>query len=187
MDPLSATIFITAITAQVVLCIAIAEFIAGAVHWAEDRYGSPDTPLIGASVIAPNLLHHQQPRAFLANSWWRSADIQILGALITTGATLVLGVLTWRVLLVLAIAVNVNEVHKWAHRTKAENGRLITFLQAHGVLQSRAHHNRHHGGQRDSHYCSLTPWMNPILERLRIWRGLEWMIARVTGVLPRRG
>jgi hypothetical protein len=83
------------------------------------------------------------------------------------------------------VVVNANELHKWAHRTKAENGRLITWLQEHGILKSRAHHGRHHGGARNSHYCTVTPWMNPLLDRSGCWRGFEAAIRWCSGVQPR--
>ena len=171
--------------AQFVLCVAVADFISGLVHWAEDCYGQPEWPIIGASIIAPNLLHHSKPRAFLANTWYRSADVQLLVALWSALVLVVVGWLTWRVVLVLSLVVNANELHKWAHRTKTENGRLITFLQEHQVIMSRAAHGRHHGGQRDSHYCSITAWMNPLLDGLHVWRGLEATIKLTTGVSPR--
>jgi hypothetical protein len=172
--------------AQVVLCVAVADFITGFFHWAEDRYGQPEWPLIGASIIAPNLLHHSKPRAFLENNWYRSADVQLLVALWSTLVLLVVGWLTWRVVLVLALVVNANELHKWAHRTKIENGGLITFLQERHLIISRSAHGRHHGGQRDSHYCSITTWVNPLLDGLKVWRGLEAVIKMITGVSPRR-
>ena len=172
------------ILVQVLVCVLIADFLSGLFHWAEDSYGREDWPVIGRSVIAPNNLHHERPRAFLANSWYRSADVQILMALWSSFLLLVVGLLTWRVVLVLALVVNANELHKWAHRTKTENGRLITCLQERGLLQSRAHHGRHHGGKRNTNYCTITPWLNPLLDR-GAWRGVESLIARLTGASPR--
>ena len=173
------------ILAEILLCVLIADFLSGLFHWAEDSYGKPEWPIIGKSIIAPNLLHHDQPRAMLVNSWYRSADVQILMALWSSLVLLITGLLTWWVVLVLAVVVNANELHKWAHRTKAENGRFITWLQDHGLIQSRAHHGRHHGGARNSHYCTVTPWLNPLLDRGGFWRGIESGIRRCTGVGPR--
>lgn len=180
-----ALLLLLQVLAQFVLCVALADVLSGVVHWAEDGYGQPEWPLIGASIIAPNLLHHRQPRAFLANNWYRSADVQLLVALWSALVLLVVGWFTWRVVLVLALVVNANELHKWAHRTKTENGRLITFLQEHHLIISRAAHGRHHGGQRDSHYCSITAWVNPLFDGLQVWRGLEAVIRVTTGVRPR--
>jgi ubiquitin-conjugating enzyme E2 variant len=173
------------IAVRVVLCLLLADFLAGAVHWLEDSYGQVDWPLVGRTVIAPNLLHHAEPRAFLVNTWWRSADYQVMVAGLALGGAALLGWFTWELVVVLGVAANANEVHKWSHRTRAENGRVISLLQDCKLVQSRAHHGRHHGGDRNTHYCSVTPWLNPVLERARFWRAAEWLIARVTGATPR--
>jgi len=78
-----------------------------------------------------------------------------------------------------------NEAHKWAHRTRAENGWLISFLQDWKLIQGRAHHGRHHGGTRNTTFCAITVWVDPLLDRVGIWRGLERVIAACTGVLLR--
>lgn len=182
---LIAAVFILRWTVRILIVIFLADLLVGFVHWLEDSYGQVDWPLIGKSVIEPNLLHHDQPRAFLVNSWWQSADLQIVLSVILVAVCSLIGWLSWELVAVLALAANGNEVHKWAHRTREENGRLITWLQDHHVIQSRRHHGAHHGGDRNSHYCTLTPWVNPVLERLRFWRGLEALVRAVTGASPR--
>jgi len=167
------------------VCFAMADLVVGVVHWAEDSYGQEHWPVIGAMVITPNLLHHAKSRARLANSWWQSADIQVyIGGALLAGAAWS-GWLSWQLVVVTVLAVNGNEVHKWAHRTRAENGKLITWLQEHYLIQGRAHHGLHHGGNRNTHYCTLTCWMNRILEKIRFWRSLERCITAITGVVPR--
>jgi hypothetical protein len=47
-----------------------------------------------------------------------------------------------------------------------------------GLLQSPQHHRAHHSGTKDSHYCVMTGLLNPLLERCRFWRALEWLLAR---------
>jgi ubiquitin-conjugating enzyme E2 variant len=185
VSPLILLMSILRTVVTVALCFLVADLLVGAVHWFEDSYGSPAWPLIGASIIAPNLLHHAKPRAFLANSWWKSADLQVVaGVAVLVGAWLC-GVFSAELLLVVALAVNANEFHRWAHRTRAENGRLVTWLQDWKLIQGRAHHGRHHGGQRNTSYCAITAWVDPLLDRIGLWRGLERLIRRITGVLPR--
>ncbi len=169
----------------ITLCVLLADFISGFVHWLEDGYGQPSWPLIGQTIIEPNLLHHREPRAMVANTWWQSADLQFIGGTVALSLAALCGWLSWELTLLVALTVNTNEVHKWAHRTKRENGRFITWMQAAHVVQSRAHHGRHHGGNRNTHFCALTPWLNPLLERVRFWRGLEALIRVTTGVSPR--
>lgn len=173
------------IALRVALCFLIADVLVGLVHWFEDSYGSPEWPLIGALVIAPNLLHHAQPRAFLAKSWWRSADLQLLAGAVVLALAWLGGWFSVELLLVVVLAVNANEAHKWAHRTRAENGRLISFLQDWKLIQGRAHHGRHHGGTRNTTFCAITAWVDPLLDRIGMWRGLERVVLACTGVAPR--
>ena len=49
---------------QIVLVAALADFIAGVVHWAEDAYFTEETPVIGPLFIRPNIVHHHFPRYF---------------------------------------------------------------------------------------------------------------------------
>ena len=80
--------------------------------------------------------------------------------------------------LVVAIGVNANEIHKWAHRSRRQNGRLISFFQDVGLLQSAGHHARHHRGSKATHYCVVTNYLNPVLERIRFWAALERILVR---------
>jgi ubiquitin-conjugating enzyme E2 variant len=185
ISPLVLLMTVLRIAVKVALCFLVADLIVGLVHWAEDSYGSPEWPLIGAAVIAPNLLHHAKPRAFLENSWWKSADLQVVAGAALIAVAWLCGWFSAELLLVVVLAANANEVHRWAHRTKAENGRLVTWLQRLKLVQGRAHHGRHHGGQRNSAYCAITAWVDPLLDGMRLWRALEWLVWRITGVRPR--
>ena len=162
-----------------------ADFVCGFVHWFEDNYGREDWPLVGPSIITPNRLHHDQPRAFLVNSWWKSAQSQLLVGAVVLNIAVALDWFSWQLLLFVVFAVNANEVHKWAHRSRRDNPRLVTWLQGCGLLQNQRHHARHHRGARNSHYCTLGNWLNPLLDRSGFWRGLEHLVLRLAGVAPR--
>src|ERR1051326_1002126 len=58
---------------QIVLIAALADFVAGFIHWIEDAYFTEHTPVIGPAFIRPNILHHHQPRYFTRLSWWQSS------------------------------------------------------------------------------------------------------------------
>ena len=170
--------------AWVLIVVSFADLISGLVHWWEDSYGQEQWPIIGSAIIAPNRLHHVRPRAFLQNSWWKSSRYQVVAGIAVVVVALWAGWLGWKLILFVVVAANANEVHKWSHRTQAENGRLISWLQAWGVIQNRRQHARHHRGLRNSHYCTMTTWVNPVVETLGIWRLLEFCVCRVTGVMP---
>ena len=54
------------------------------------------------------------------------------------------GVLTWQVWLVVILGANANQIHKWAHRTPAENGVFISLLQRIRLIQTPRHHGHQH-------------------------------------------
>ena len=162
-----------------------AEFAAGVVHWFEDAYVREDTPLIGKHVARPNIVHHHYPRYLTRHNWWQSSwDLCLLSALVVLVAWLC-GMLTWPVLLFAVITANANEIHKWTHRTAKENGPIITFFQKIRVIQTATHHARHHTDPKNSHYCTITNLLNPILDGVRFWDATEWLLAK-TVKLQRR-
>ena len=159
-----------------------AEFAAGVVHWFEDAYVREDTPVLGKHMARANIVHHHYPRYMTRNNWWQSSwDLCLLSALVVLVAW-ACGALTWPVWVFALVAANANQIHKWAHRTKAENGPVITFLQKIGLLQSTHHHALHHTDPKNSHYCTTTNFLNPILDGIRFWDGLEWLLAKTIGL-----
>jgi ubiquitin-conjugating enzyme E2 variant len=167
--------------------ILAADLVSGLVHWAEDTYArfKPRRKLRWINLIArDNEVHHRRPRDFLKRSWWQSSwDLVLLGALIIAAAH-ALGHLSWAVLLFVVLSINANQMHKWAHRNPRENPALVTWLQRVHLLQTPRRHGKHHGGQRDSHYCVVTNFLNPLLEEVNFWRRLERLVARLTGRTP---
>jgi plasmanylethanolamine desaturase len=171
--------------AQVFGIVLLADFIAGVIHWLEDAYGTEHTPVVGPLLIRPNIVHHHFPRFFTKLSWWQSSwDLVLLGAVLL-GAAAWWGVLSWQLWLFVAVSINANQVHKWAHRTRAENGKVVSFLQDIRVLQTPRQHALHHTDPKNTYYCPITNVLNPVLEWLRFWDRAEWLIERATGIAHR--
>jgi ubiquitin-conjugating enzyme E2 variant len=169
---------------EILAVVLAADFISGVVHWWEDRYARLNGgPL--QQVAIDNLRHHARPREFLAKGYWASSwDLWLLGAAAVSACALV-GAITWHVVLFAVLVANANQVHKWAHRTREENGGVVGSLQRLHLLQTARHHGRHHQGSRDSHYCVLTNFLNPLLEEVQFWRRLERVVKRLTGATCR--
>ena len=164
--------------AEFAATIFAAEFVAGLVHWFEDAYIRDTTPLVGKYIGRPNIVHHHYPRFMTRNTWWQSSwDLVLFSAFIVGGAWSV-GLLTWHVWLFAILSANANEFHKWEHCTRKENGRLISFLQDLNILQSAKHHALHHTDPKNSHFCTITNVLNPVLDAVRFWRGLECLLAK---------
>ena len=163
---------------QIVLVLASSDFLAGIVHWLEDAYIREDTPLIGTTIGRANVIHHHLPRHMTRNNWWQSS-----WDLVTFSAILLLiawkfGILGWQTWLFAAVTANANEIHKWSHRTRRENGPVITFLQNIRLLQTPHHHAIHHTNPKNVHYCPITNLVNPLLDTIRFWDATEWLLAR---------
>lgn len=167
---------------HILAVVLLADFVSGFLHWLEDAYAKETTPIIGPLIAAPNILHHRRPRDFLRKNWWQSSwDLLALG-LVVLAAAWGLGVLTWHVVLFVALIVNSNQIHKWAHQGPREHGLVVRTLHRLCLLQTPRHHAQHHRGAKNSHYCVITNLLNPILDRIGFWKCLERAVKRLFGI-----
>lgn len=167
----------------VLLC---ADFLSGFFHWLEDTYGNPNWKFIGKHIIEPNLLHHHEPRAFLKGNYWQRNNTSIITGIILIALPLLFGCFSLFYVACIALASQSNEIHRKSHQTNKENGAIITLLQSIGLLQSRRHHGMHHQSPYNINYCIITNYLNPILEFIRFFRGMEWFLATFFCIYPIR-
>lgn len=173
------------ITLTVILCFIAADFFTGFFHWFEDTWITPKTPLIGKSIGAPNVEHHQNPGLMGRMGTWITRNVApVILAVIVLSLFWMFGVFNWQLLLVAAFGACGNEVHAWNHRTK--NNKFITFVQDTGLVQSRQQHAIHHKKPYDKYYCTLSNFTNAVLERINFWRGLEWFCMTVLRMKMKR-
>jgi len=167
---------------QILLVLASADFITGIVHWFEDAYIREDTPLIGPTIGRINVIHHHLPRQMTRNTWWQSSWDSVAISTIFLLIVWKLGLLGWQTWLFATVIATANEIHKWSHRTRKENGPVITFLQSIRLLQTPRHHAIHHTNPKNVHYCPITNLVNPILDTIRFWDAAEWLLAHTIGL-----
>jgi plasmanylethanolamine desaturase len=172
---------------NVACAVLLADFVSGVVHWAEDAYArfkpARKLPMINR-VALDNDLHHRRPRDFLARSWWQSSwDLALIGATVVAVAW-AMGVMSCAIVVFVILSVNANQFHKWTHRNPRENPWWVTQLQRMYLLQTPRHHGRHHSGEKNSHYCVVTNFLNPVLEEVSFWRRLERLVDRLRGRAP---
>lgn len=172
------------VAGSIVGTVLLADFVSGAVHWhwLEDAYIRKDTPLLGKLVANANIEHHQAPRAFVGRSWFASSWDLILLALGLITVAYAIGHLTWQVCLFAFLSANANQIHKWSHQAPHENGRIISFLQRIKLLQTQRHHAQHHRLAKNTHYCSITNIVNPVLDELGFWAASEAALKRAFGM-----
>lgn len=173
------------VIAQIVGVILAVDFISGVVHWLEDSYGDRKWPLIGKWIIEPNIRHHFEPRHFTKSNFLkRNLATGILSAALL-GTISLLGWFHWSWVLAALIGSITNEIHCWTHRSPRENGKIITFLQRAKVLQSPRGHAVHHTDPKDRSYCTVTDWLNPLLDRFDFFARLERFVLQTTGLKRR--
>jgi hypothetical protein len=158
--------------------VLLADFVTGFVHWMEDSYWSLETPILGKWIVNANLAHHKNGQAFLQKTWFESSWDLLIAGIVLVIAAFFFHKLNWEVWLFAIIIVNANQIHKWAHITRYENKpKIIGWLQKMYVLQRTSHHGQHHRKPNNSHYCTVTNVLNPVLDRVKFWRGLEYIFG----------
>ena len=169
----------------IVVCWWAADFLTGFFHWLEDTYCLENMPLIGGFICEPNIDHHIDPQLmvrvgnfFSRNyfQWLLSGALFLLAWLIGFG-----NIYTFLTLLFASMG---NEVHRWNHI--ARPGPLVAFIKETGLIQAHRQHSMHHKPPHDSYYCVLSSQLNPVLERINFWRGLERAVEILTGIRPKR-
>lgn len=159
----------------------LADLLSGCFHWWQDRMLDEDTRLgrLGRWLVAISRLHHIKPLAFLVGSfWYRNAPTYVLAAVIGFLLWLLTGPSAWLLSLTIGIGIS-TQVHFWAHQpSKAPT--IVHKLWEARVLQSPKDHAYHHRPPHQDHYCVLTDWVNPVLDKLQVWARLERLIGRAS-------
>ena len=170
---------------EFIVTLAAIDFVSGLVHWAEDTFGTSKTPLIGKWIVIPNEIHHVDPVAFTRKNWWESSWDLLMATIIILIVAWLTNHLTWHVWLFCFIGANANQLHKYAHLPPRRVPMLVQGLQKLRILQSARDHAEHHTNEKNTAYCVVTPYLNPILDKLLFWRGLERLTVPIFGA-PRR-
>lgn len=161
----------------------LADFLAGTIHWAEDRLLGKTRFGFLEMVRLDNELHHKVPVAMLRFSLWQNINTSAIiawplgGALILVGAPMIL----WLAVFMASVG---NVVHRYAHTPRAKIPGPIRALQRSGIWISPTHHNAHHFdangliAKEDTvgKYCPMTSWLNPVLDKLQFWRMAECVV-----------
>lgn len=161
---------------QMLLCLLAADLLSGLFHWFEDTYlVVGDIAWLNERVTVPNLRHHEYPGSMHGSSWLElNALGVVLTATIAAGAWLS-GCHAWEIYASLAMASHANQTHHWAHCSKRPE--VVRWLQRLGLLLSIRHHALHHKRPQMVNYCVMTDLLNPLLDWLKFWRGLEFVIS----------
>ena len=172
---------------QAIGIVLLVDIIAGAAHWAEDTFWSEDSVIVGRLFIRASVVHHSQTgaNAFLDKHWAESSRGLLVSAPTLLLLAWFLGILTWQVWLFIIVGACSQQVHRFSHTPTYRTPAFVRWLQRYHVIQRPAEHWNHHRGDGNTHYCVVTPYTNPLLDRIGLWRGLERVLVPVFGA-PRR-
>lgn len=158
-----------------------ADLASGSVHWFCDTFFAEDSPVIGRTLIFGFREHHRDPEAMTRHGFFEVNGSNSL-------ALLPLLWFTWTqqapidgepdklfapalVALFAGAVFATNQFHKWAHARQVPTG--VAWLQQWRLILSPAHHDLHHQIGHGRAYCVTTGWLNPCLDRIRLFHRLE--------------
>jgi len=172
-----------------------ADLSSGLVHWAADTWGDQSWPIVGPTLIRSFREHHVDKDAITRHDF-----IETNGATALVLLPVILGVhlslprdaSAWTRLhyqgALFALSVNLfvfmtNQIHKWSHVERPPL--FVRLLQSLRVILPATHHQGHHTGRHTSRYCITTGWLNPLLDRIRLFRAFETAIQAISASEPR--
>ena len=169
-----------------------ADFLSGFVHWAGDTWGSYQTPVVGKALISGFRDHHvdelgitrHDPVDTNGNNCLIALPAMVFLVVVPIGNPWVDG-LSGFLLMTAMWTMVTNQIHKWAHLPPEKLSSFLRMLQRSRIILDPDHHRLHHAEPYLSHYCITVGWLNPVLDGLGFFRGMEKAIQAVTGAVPR--
>ena len=163
----------------------LADLIAGMVHWIADRFFDPETPLLGPMLIAPFREHHVDALGITRHDFFEVSGNNALITIPLVGLVLLLPEPTTcaiffliALLFSLSLAlVATNQFHRWAHTPSPPP--FAKRLHAWGLILTPRAHAQHRRRGHDRAYCVTSGWLNPLLDRVRIFERIEHRLGAV--------
>ena len=169
----------------------LADLASGAVHWATDTWFSEEQ---FGRAIAIAREHHIYPHHILGYRFIEHATLGSAPSVVCLWP--LAGVLAWlpvsvitSVLMVFLFVTSLcllfgTSFHNIGHRRATSP--IVRCAQKLRLVITLEHHMVHHRGDQTVRYCTVNGWANPLCDRLKVWRVLEWLIKRLTGAVPRQ-
>lgn len=172
------------------LGVIASDFTSAIIHWIGDTWGSEQTPVLGPRFIRPFRFHHAHPLDMLKSHFFTTNGDTALGTFpfLIAPFFMPLSNPVWGFIAVFCWALGgwgmwTSQFHQWAHMKHPP--RFAVILQRLGLIISPQHHNKHHKVPYAANYCITAGWCDSLLACTRFFTGLEWIVTRLTGVLPR--
>jgi len=174
---------------QIIIGIILADFLSGLFHWFEDNYIDYCTNIpLFKDIGFHNELHHYFPRSMLAYSYWDNMSVTFILSILTIGIIYYMNsslVIEYKYLFgsLFIFGSTANIFHRFSHMRECELPSLIHFLQKYKIIISHTDHSYHHHNTDDS-YCTIIPYTNYLLDEMKFWRLLEYIIYACTSIKP---
>jgi ubiquitin-conjugating enzyme E2 variant len=169
-----------------------ADFISGLFHWMGDTWGTTDMPILGQAFVKPFRDHHIDQKEITRHGFIEVNGNNCLISLPFAfgahylpfqdghwfwifAATSMGTFVTW--------IFATNQFHKWSHMEDVPA--LVKWLQARHLILPPVHHSIHHSAPYAKYYCITVGWLNAPLDYIKFYRRLEWLVSKVTGMVPR--
>jgi plasmanylethanolamine desaturase len=161
----------------------MADLVSGVVHFVADTYFDVDTPIVGRKFVLPFRAHHACPEDMIEHDFVEAngdSCLVVLFPLVPTalfvpvahgGAATTLGVfvVAFSVFIVLT-----NEAHRYAHAERAP--RIVRRLQRLRLILPPEEHARHHQAPFDRAYCITSGVLNPLLDRVGLFKAITRLV-----------
>lgn len=178
----------------IVIGLFMADFISGLLHWAFDTWFDEDMASFARLVVIVRE-HHIYPQNIFQYRFREESGPISLASLSFTApvyAVVMIGfdkptagglVAILACLIVSFCMALMLQCHKLGHRrTKSK---VLQLLQKLHLLMHPGHHCQHHRDNHDIRYCLINGWADLVMDKIRFWRGLERVLVKVTGAVPR--
>ncbi len=185
------------VVAAVLAGVYLADLASGLLHWAFDTWFDDGTTFVRRMVLQVREHHIHPGRIFRIHFTQDAGTLSWIALLVTApwlaaaafaGAESAAGAL---LAYVVAAGVVFNpllvfmlEFHKCGHRPCGPA--WVKVLQRLRLVLPVKHHLTHHSDNHDVNYCIINGWADVTLGRLGLFRGLEWLIHRLSGAEPQR-
>lgn len=177
--------------AAVLIGFFLADVLSGLVHWATDTWFHDGVIFGRWFAIARE--HHTHPENIFGYCFYEHATVGSAASAFLIGPIAALTALlpptslvaeSMCIYLVICVCgLFGTSLHNLGHRNSGPG--LVRFLQRWHLLMCVDHHQEHHRGDHTMRYCTVNGWANWLLDGLKVWRGLEHIIHRATGAIPR--
>ncbi|MEK9156871.1 MAG: fatty acid desaturase CarF family protein [Patescibacteria group bacterium] len=166
----------------------LADFVSGFVHFLGDTFGSERTFLIGKTFIYPFREHHTDQLAITRHNFFVTNKNNCLVSLpamllmhmylFTYAQTSFAFAFIFATLFFLVLSIfATNQIHKWAHMKKPP--RFVRLLQKMHLILNPKHHAVHHAAPHTKYFCITTGWLNPIIEKLYLFKGMRKVFKKM--------